>query len=204
MSRYLSEFRHVQRGATWRNSRHWCGGREADLPRCYAGDSWIGVNLERFLDCPHNLAANRQTRMMADLSLVGCYNQSNLPEVQRNTLLLNSAKRNLASMAFFGLTEYQKISQYVFEETFNLRFAIPFEQHNATVSGATLNELTETQLAAIKRANVLDLELYSYAKELMYHRFKKLKAKDIHFAERFQHLGELPGLDFNWDRLERK
>ena len=38
--RYLSEFRHVQRGATWKTARHWCLGRQAssqELPPCYAG-----------------------------------------------------------------------------------------------------------------------------------------------------------------------
>ena len=38
--RYLSEFRHVQRGATWKNSRHFCLGRQAtteELPPCYSG-----------------------------------------------------------------------------------------------------------------------------------------------------------------------
>lgn len=41
IARYLSEFRHVQRGATWKNSRHWCLGRQAtgeELPPCYSGD----------------------------------------------------------------------------------------------------------------------------------------------------------------------
>ncbi|XP_059474051.1 heparan-sulfate 6-O-sulfotransferase 2 [Neocloeon triangulifer] len=206
VSRFLSEYRHVQRGATWRNARHWCGGHEAteeELPRCYPGETWQGVDLSQFLACPFNLGANRQTRMLADLALVGCYNRTYLPEEQRNTVLLTSAKRNLASMAFFGLTEYQKVSQYVFEETFNLRFSIPFEQHNATVSGATMNELSEQQLALIKKANALDIELYDFAKELMYRRFHRLRAKDAHFRERFSHLGEIPGQDFNWDRLQK-
>lgn len=38
--RYLSEFRHVQRGATWKTARHWCLGRQAtatELPPCYSG-----------------------------------------------------------------------------------------------------------------------------------------------------------------------
>uniref|UniRef100_A0A182HKW6 Heparan-sulfate 6-O-sulfotransferase n=1 Tax=Anopheles arabiensis TaxID=7173 RepID=A0A182HKW6_ANOAR len=38
IARYLSEFRHVQRGATWKNARHWCLGRHAtpdELPPCY-------------------------------------------------------------------------------------------------------------------------------------------------------------------------
>lgn len=62
ISRYLSEFRHVQRGATWQGSRHWCGGRvptPEELPTCYAGVSWNGVSLDEFTACPYNLAANR-------------------------------------------------------------------------------------------------------------------------------------------------
>ncbi|KAI8430083.1 hypothetical protein MSG28_000504 [Choristoneura fumiferana] len=29
VARYLSEYRHVKRGATWKGSRHWCQGRTA-------------------------------------------------------------------------------------------------------------------------------------------------------------------------------
>lgn len=62
VSRYLSEYKHVQRGATWRMSRHWCAGRPAsleELPKCYNGTIWKDVTLNSFADCPHNLAANR-------------------------------------------------------------------------------------------------------------------------------------------------
>nr|CAI5825851.1 unnamed protein product [Callosobruchus analis] len=73
-NRYLSEFRHVQRGATWRGSRHFCKGRpvtEKELPPCYEGENWGGVELDEFIACKSNLAANRQTRMLADLELIG-------------------------------------------------------------------------------------------------------------------------------------
>jgi heparan sulfate 6-O-sulfotransferase HS6ST1 len=160
------------------------------------------VTLDDFLACPHNLAANRQTRMMADLALVGCYNRSYMPEEQRNTVLLSSAKRNLAAMAFFGLTELQKMSQYVFEETFNLRFAVPFEQHNLTVSSATLSSLTGSQLKTVQQVNALDIELYDFAKRLMYNRFERLRDRDSQFQEHYSHLGELPGREFNWEKLE--
>lgn len=72
--RYLSEFRHVQRGATWKGSRHFCKGKAAtdeEIPSCYEGDNWEGVQLDEFVDCDSNLAGNRQTRMLADLELVG-------------------------------------------------------------------------------------------------------------------------------------
>lgn len=97
-----------------------------------------------------------------------------------------------------------QISQYVFEETFNLRFAIPFDQHNVTVSSSTLNHLTPKQRSKVKKLNALDTELYEFAKKLLFQRFEKLKAKDAHFNERFSHLGLLTGkngvTEFNWDR----
>uniref|UniRef100_A0A453Z3I8 Heparan-sulfate 6-O-sulfotransferase n=1 Tax=Anopheles quadriannulatus TaxID=34691 RepID=A0A453Z3I8_ANOQN len=206
IARYLSEFRHVQRGATWKNARHWCLGRHAttdELPPCYNGANWNGVALDEFAGCESNLAANRQTRMLADLALVGCYNKTYMPTAERDRIMLASAKRNLAAMSYFGLTEYQKISQYIFEETFNLRFAIPFEQHNTTVSTVTMNSLTPAQRARIDQLNALDLELYAFAKKLMFQRFERLKAKDNDFEVRFAHLGNLGvrnGVtEFNWD-----
>ncbi|XP_018570946.1 heparan-sulfate 6-O-sulfotransferase 2 [Anoplophora glabripennis] len=209
VSRYLSEFRHVQRGATWKGSKHFCKGKAAsdkEIPPCYEGDNWEGVQLDEFIDCDSNLAANRQTRMLADLELVGCYNKNYMPEADRDRIMLVSAKKNLQSMAFFGLTEHQKISQYIFEETFNLRFAIPFEQNNATVSSSTLPTLTTKQAAKISQLNKLDIELYNFAKKLLFDRFEKLKARDLDFEERFKHLGELTikngPTEFDWEKLE--
>lgn len=57
---------------------------------------------------------DRQTRMMADLALVGCYNTSSYSKEDRDQILLASAKKNLANMAFFALTEYQKVNFYLF------------------------------------------------------------------------------------------
>ncbi|GBP90220.1 Heparan-sulfate 6-O-sulfotransferase 1-A [Eumeta japonica] len=115
VARYLSEYRHVKRGATWKGSRHWCQGRTAtaaEVPPCYTGESWRGVTLEQFAGCPWNLASNRQTRMLADLALVGCYNGTLRHRTSdTDRVLLASAKRNLAAMAYFGLTEYQKQEQ---------------------------------------------------------------------------------------------
>jgi heparan sulfate 6-O-sulfotransferase HS6ST1 len=56
----------------------------------------------------------------------------------------------------------------------------------------------------IQQLNVLDLELYAFAIKLMYQRFEKLQKRDSQFAERFSHLGELPGRQteaFNWDQV---
>lgn len=129
-----------------------------------------------------------------------------MPKADRDRIMLVSAKKNLNSMAFFGLTEYQKISQYIFEETFNLRFAIPFEQNNSTVSSSTLNTLTPEESTKIKELNRLDIDLYNHAKKILFERFEKLKSKDADFEERFKHLGELTAKNgngnFDWDKFE--
>uniref|UniRef100_A0A3B5A388 Heparan-sulfate 6-O-sulfotransferase n=1 Tax=Stegastes partitus TaxID=144197 RepID=A0A3B5A388_9TELE len=66
VSRYLSEWKHVQRGATWKTALHMCDGRsptQDELPTCYSGDDWSGVTLTEFMNCPSNLANNRQVRI---------------------------------------------------------------------------------------------------------------------------------------------
>ena len=52
--------------------------------KCFEGDNWSNVSLEQFLECDQNLAFNRQTRMLADLSLIGCY--SNIFNLTSNHL----------------------------------------------------------------------------------------------------------------------
>lgn len=185
VSRYLSEWRHVQRGATWKASLHVCDGRPPtleELPSCYTGDDWSGCPLKEFMDCPYNLANNRQVRMLSDLTLVGCYNLSVMPEKQRNKVLLESAKSNLKHMAFFGLTEYQRKTQYLFEKTFNMNFISPFTQYNTTRASSV--EINEEIQKRIEGLNFLDMELYSYAKDLFLQRYQFMRQKEHQEARR--------------------
>ncbi|XP_065114542.1 heparan-sulfate 6-O-sulfotransferase 1-B [Paramisgurnus dabryanus] len=173
VSRYLSEWRHVQRGATWKTSLHMCDGRTPtpqELPPCYEGTDWSGCTLEQFMDCPYNLANNRQVRMLADLSLVGCYNLSTVPDKRRSQLLLESAKKNLRDMAFYGLTEFQRKTQYLFERTFNLKFIRPFLQYNSTRAAGV--DLDNGTIQRIEELNDLDMKLYDYAKDLFQQRYQ--------------------------------
>ncbi|CAL8269640.1 unnamed protein product [Boreogadus saida] len=177
--RYLSEWRHVQRGATWKASLHVCDGHSptlSELPSCYLGDDWSGCTLQEFMDCPYNLANNRQTRMLADLSLVGCYNVSAMGDEDRSAVLLESAKRNLRGMAFFGLTEYQRKTQYLFERTFRLAFIAPFTQLNGT-RAASVEVALDTQ-RRIRRLNRWDVELYEYARDLFLQRFQRARQQE--------------------------
>ena len=86
-----------------------------------------------------------------------------------------------------------------------MRFAVAFEQHNATLSAATLASLSSEQLESVRRLNKLDLELYEFAKNVVFQRFRHLRDRDPHFVQRFQHLGELPSrqsvTEFNWDSV---
>ncbi|KAJ8252913.1 hypothetical protein GJAV_G00206950 [Gymnothorax javanicus] len=181
VSRYLSEWKHVQRGATWKTALHMCDGRaptQDELPACYSGDDWAGVSLPEFMDCASNLANNRQVRMLADLSLVGCYNLSSMNESERSHILLSSARANLRNMAFYGLTEFQRKTQYLFERTFGLRFISAFTQINSTRAASV--GISEGTRRRIEHLNGLDVQLYEYAKELFLQRFQTERQSERH------------------------
>jgi len=209
VDRYLSEWRHVQRGATWRTAELRCGNQSwADvLPKCYEDDGdlsdWSGVGIGEFMDCEDNLAANRQTRMLADLELVNCYNKSAMDPSKRDTIILNSAKANLERMAYFGMTEEQQISQYLFEETFNLEFKISFQQYNKsdTHSGASKEKLNDKTIEKIRALNHLDNELYKFAHQLLKNRFENMKVTDESFQAHMQRLGK-EKYEFSWNDIE--
>ena len=191
---------------------------------------WTGVSLSDFMACPSNLAVNRQTRMLADLELVDCYNSSSMALEKREAIMLASAKTNLERMAYFGLTEQQRISQYLFEETFNLRFKENFEQLEGaeTHSGSTQEKLKPEVnallqliplilalspviclqhrlmfqvLARIEELNHLDAELHRFASKLLLDRFKSMSDSDSHFSEHMERLGQ-EKYKFSWKDIE--
>ena len=136
-------------------------------------DDWEDVELDEFMDCPYNLAVNRQTRMLADLRLVNCYDTTTMSQKARDIIMLNSAKANLDKMAYFGLTEKQHESQVLFQHTFDMHFKTPFVQFNETTSLNTESDLDQDIIDRITELNHLDVELYQYAKTLMENRYKE-------------------------------
>uniref|UniRef100_A0A0N5AFX0 Heparan-sulfate 6-O-sulfotransferase n=1 Tax=Syphacia muris TaxID=451379 RepID=A0A0N5AFX0_9BILA len=173
ISRFISEYRHVERGATWLAARHVCNGRPPSpeqLPLCFDPDvGWDGVSLDDFLACPYNLAFNRQTRMLADLTLVHCYDSHSMDPATRDKIMLESAKNNLKNLAFFGLKEYMDESQWMFEQLFQLKFTKNLSDWQKSKSNGTL--ITEEQMRLIVKRNKLDLQLYAYAEKLFHRRF---------------------------------
>ena len=184
VDRFLSEFKHVQRGATWKTSTYVCNGTKYKLPVCYEGPNWRSVNLTEFLNCPYNMAVNRQTRMLANLNKVGCYNREAPSFLARGweKVLLQSAKENLRALSYFGLVEYQKESQYLFEVTFGLKFTKDFSTVSDTWSKEAREEVNPKQLLQIRKVNRLDRQLYSYARALF---FKRLKYFDLTSEDKF-------------------
>ncbi|CAC5398241.1 Heparan-sulfate 6-O-sulfotransferase 2,Heparan-sulfate 6-O-sulfotransferase 3-B,Heparan-sulfate 6-O-sulfotransferase 1-A,Heparan-sulfate 6-O-sulfotransferase 1,Heparan-sulfate 6-O-sulfotransferase 1-B,Heparan-sulfate 6-O-sulfotransferase 3 [Mytilus coruscus] len=173
--RYISEWKHVQRGATWKAAKLYCNGRQASLeevPFCFEGSTWKGVSLEEFIKCKFNLANNRQTRMLANLSKVNCYNGTGMNEELRQRLLLESAIENLKNMSFFGLTEHQRDTQLLFQHTFHIKFSKDFEQYNKTHSEKAEHKVTQEQISLIENLNALDVKLYKFAKRLFEERVK--------------------------------
>ncbi|KRY29353.1 Heparan-sulfate 6-O-sulfotransferase 3 [Trichinella spiralis] len=181
VSRFISEFHHVRRGATWLASRHLCNGRSPtaeELPPCFerSQHGWKDVTLDAFLACSSNLAFNRQTRMLADLRLVHCYNRSAMDRDRRDAIMLLSAKRNLLKMAFFGLQDEMRRSQYLFERTFGLHFTKPMVDLKSRTDSI---QLTDEQRRQVEAVNRLDLDLYRFAKRVFNERFNHAKQQDI-------------------------
>ncbi|CAH1796359.1 unnamed protein product [Owenia fusiformis] len=175
IQRYMSEWKHVQRGATWEKQPK-CNHRKVtakQLPMCF-NTSWRHVPLDDFINCPHNLAINRQTRMLANLSLVDCYNTSTISKPERERIMLESAKNNLKDMAYFGLTEFQEQNQRLFEFKFAVNFTDYFSQKETSNAQMATNKISPAQFERIKQLNHLDIELYKYAKKLYFERIENI------------------------------
>lgn len=118
--------------------------------------------------------------MLADLTLIGCYNRTYLPENERNTVMLRSAKENLKKMSFFGIFEMLHQSQFVFEKIFDFKFVKPILNTNESKSSNVTP--TENQMQKIIQLNSLDIQLYEFARDLFVRRFEELKAEDPMFV----------------------
>lgn len=231
VARYLSEYDHIRRGATWRASRYACSTEfennlddekndeisnqkndgsldydnrrmnQSNSGKCFIDDNLKDLDLEKWMKCDKNLAINRQTRMLADLTKVGCL-KKNDNQTQYDDLLLESAKFNLKNrLACFGILEFQKISQFIFESTFDLKFKHSFFQLNRTHSTQIEMTVNNATLEKIKRINNLDMQLYEFGKKILFDRFEQLKHKyDFESFERSK-IDSLVDLKVNLDKF---
>lgn len=161
-------------GNHWEEAKLYCAGKRVelfDVRPCFRTETWFGVTLDEFMDCRENLATNRQTRMIADLTKSDCYHRNTIKPEKRAILQIDSAFVNLQKMAFFGLVEKPLETQHLFEKTFGLKFKSDF---------VTLYEESEEEMVSddeiinIMKYIELDVQLYLFATDLFDHRLKKL------------------------------
>jgi len=176
IARYLSEFAHVRRGATWKTAYMRCNGHRYQTPLCFEGEDWWGVSLQEFMSCQNSWATNRQTRMLSNLTIINCTGDG-LEPMKRDQLMLESAKENLLNMAVFGLTEEQDKSRLMFEYVFGMKFKTEFISNEKTI--ASRLDIVDEDREKVKKLNYLDIELYKFAKELFYKRWEYLTSTGL-------------------------
>eukprot|EP00112_Aurelia_sp_Birch-Aquarium-sp1_P025904 Seg888.13 transcript_id=Seg888.13/GoldUCD/mRNA.D3Y31 product="Heparan-sulfate 6-O-sulfotransferase 3" protein_id=Seg888.13/GoldUCD/D3Y31 len=176
--RYISELRHVQRGATWKAANLTCKSKSnaRKFSPCYENENWAGVPLKDFLSCEENLANNRQVRMLADLSKVDCDNFFAMSKEKRDQFLYKSAVDNLKAMPYFVLMEQPSESQFLFEKTFKLKFIKDWGLYDTGYAKEYLKNLSRSDILEVKRVNYLDMKLYEFAKKLFRTRLNAVKA----------------------------
>jgi len=112
---------------------------------------------------------------MLSSSITNCLSSS---FTYSNLIDLKTAKTNLESMEFFGLTEYLHLSQRLFEQTkFCKLFQIcSFKNYleqdltNNQTNDYLEKNLTSIDLNHLRQINSDDIELYQFAKKLFFQR----------------------------------
>ncbi|XP_063713921.1 heparan-sulfate 6-O-sulfotransferase 2-like [Symsagittifera roscoffensis] len=189
LTKFLSEWRHVQRSATWKRSNHMCNSQPHEIRSCYEGEEWSGVSLDEFISYRWNLAFNRQTRMLADLSLVNCYefityqyNTTNLnslssPDRERLKVLehtmLESSKSNLKRLAFLAILGRSSESHSLISASLGLHFHEGAFGTRTPKSGIV--QLEDGVRKRILMLNYLDSELFNFATAIFNERLKLLE-----------------------------
>jgi hypothetical protein len=183
VKRFLSEWLHVRRGATWIRKPHSDEQKclNSHYKRCFSGTkTWANVSLEQFMNCESNLARNRQTRMLAtfDADFPTCGFLNSPTDEFMDGELLERAKKSLENeMSFFALNEFQNLSAHLFERTFNglFKFNVEFDQSNSSLSDSILRGLEKEMIERIERVNSLDIKLYKFAVSLFFKRLELYK-----------------------------
>lgn len=211
VARFASEYLHVKRGATW-FYQHKCQDQKMTpelVPPCYEGyyehQSWPDLTFEKFISCPYNQAINRQTRMIADLTLVDCYKHARNSTKSHDDAMLASAKRNLQQyFAGFAINEYLVESQVLLEHQLGKKITDPFmtKSSGKKKSGDLVTYIFKKKelYDKIAELNHLDMQLYQYAVELFASRLTELGIK----LNKNKIQQEINELEFDEQKLEEQ
>ncbi|XP_046549672.1 heparan-sulfate 6-O-sulfotransferase 2-like [Haliotis rubra] len=140
---------------------------------CHAMANGKDVSFKTFVSCPQNPAFNRQTRMLANMSLHECLSATRMSENHCYDKMLSSAKDTLKHMPFFGITEYSYMTQVLFEETFQLKIVDKYV-HPLHMETFMSFDISREDVETISNLNKYDFLLYDYAQELFLERYDTL------------------------------
>jgi len=202
--RFLSEFRHMQRGAVWQNAASLCRGKMfgSQTKSCFQG-IWTDLTLDKFLSCPYNQAINRQTWMMSNISAVSCNFEEIMSRKKLKKKLLRIAKRNLNKLSYFALLEFPMESQFIFEKTFNFEFKEPFIKWDTGFALEYLRSfnVNTTMMHLVSQTNDLDHQLYDYAKIIFFKRYNYFL--HLYGKPKYKRSNGKTRFDLNGVKLER-
>ena len=166
-----------------RENNNICNNVMIYMEKC---SKWRNQTFSEFLNCKHNLANNRQTRMLANFNTLGCgvmkcvYQTGSCSQKMKQLSemkLLESAKHTLISLAFFGLAEYPIQSEYLFLKTFNEK---KFRFNQSFKIESSLNSINYLQfIKRIEEKNQLDIEFYKFAKKMFLKRLDHYHQKAV-------------------------
>jgi hypothetical protein len=144
---------------------------ERTVPECYRRSykrqSWKNVTLKSFVSCPYNWANNRQVWMLASLDDIFCNGKLTLSKDELGQRLLESAKRKLETMAFFGITEYLNESALLFEHVFNIKLhTFPSTIEHSSNCSIKSKQESNHLYHLIHELNKYDILLYEFALKL--------------------------------------
>ena len=106
--------------------------------------------------------------MLANLTKFKCPKDGPSEDMKR--MILQSAKENLARLPMFGLNEHLFATQYILKWSLNLEFKQLMVSRNST--HVSLNDVSQSDLEAVKEMNRYDTELYRFAERLFLKRLK--------------------------------
>jgi heparan sulfate 6-O-sulfotransferase HS6ST1 len=142
----------------------------------------VDLSIRAFIYCRCNLAANRQTRMLAsydsEFNVCEYLKLALVDDDSFDDILLERAIRGLHQLSFFGLAEHQHLSRVLFRKTFGNFFKLGNEKRASLIDrddGKGERSLKETDrrlVEKIQSLNRLDIRLYEYASKLFFQRLK--------------------------------
>ena len=129
------------------------------------------VTFEDYMSpCPQSWSVNRQTKMLADIDKTGCLDPAAMSSEKRDSILLETAKKNLKEMIYFGVTEYMKESVLLIEHRLDVKYDSPWSQ--PLIKDLSIADLlhkvwsNSTLYKEISSINYLDMQLYEYGLKL--------------------------------------